>query len=457
MAARAIPTPAGAMMAAALLGIPWQSGARLPFEELGVTLLAEADARGAVAREPVSKDDAAATLDRLEVLHHCIDLGAMELWIPEVALDASGSLRKGLGAREAEHWAFELIELQRRWLDLFEPADDRRAELSAAIDRIEAWVEHGSREKDDTPELRADRALLLSTFRNEEVPRAPILMIAPTRPHFIGLFGAAGIVNKYDRNRLWSEGLRSNAFAWLAYEVIVIPLEAGPDVGATTLVAPRLEADLVLETIVHRGSHMLSGRAVPLAPEWFREGLAIHDTIGLVGDDDSLCTGFSQRERLLIGVAYHQWVDANHSPYREGAAVRWYVEELRPDEEGRFQIHDLDRSKPGIRVPGPFLGPVSEIPEEVMASGEGVRRGYAEFYRAYCATFVHWLSEQRVGDHSVLTWLIQFVSDPARQRVVPPGQLVPMGLRMITLKTLGESGDPGRDIEAAFDQWLAER
>ena len=445
------------LMTASLLGAPGQAGARLPFEELGVTLLAEADARGAAARTAVSADDAAAILDRLEVLHQRIDLGAVELWLPEVVLEPDGSLKRRFSSHAVQRWALELIELQRRWFGQLELVGEALAEHRAAADRIAVWVQGGAREQDETPELRADRALLLGTFGSDVAPRAPTLVIAPTRSHFVALFGAAGIVNPQARNRLWSEALRDNAFAWLGFEVLAIPLEAGPDVGSSSLVATRFEADLVLETIVHRGSHVLSDRVVPLAPEWFKEGLALHDTIELVGDDDSLCTGFSRRERLLLGVVYEEWIDANHSPYREGAASRWYEDELRPDEDGRILIHDLSRAKPGIWIAGPFLGQRREIPGEVLAGGEGLRLGYAEFYRAYCATFVRWLSEQRVGARPVLTWLIQFVRDPARQRVVCAEDLVPVGLRMITMKTLGESDDPERDVEAAFVRWLAER
>jgi hypothetical protein len=457
MATGAIPA---LLVATTLLGAPGQpaqGGAHLPFEELGVALLAEADARGAAKRPAVSADDVAAVLERLEVLHHRLDLGAIELWTPVVVLEPGGSLGKAFDPRGAQRWALELIELQRRWLGHLDLADEAMAERQAALDRIAEWAGGDLREEGEEEGLTAARGLMLRTFRNDLVPRPPTFVIAPTRTHMVGLFGAAGIVNPEDRGRLWNEGLRGNAFAWLGYEVLAIPLEAGPDVGSTTLVASRLEADLVLETIVHRGSHVLSERTVPLAPEWLREGLALFDTIELVGDDDSLCTGFSQRERLLIGLAYHEWVDANQSPFREGAASRWFEEELRPDGKGLFVIYDINRGKPGAHVAGPFFGPRREIPAEVLAGGDGLRRGYAEFHRAYCATFVRWLSQQRVGDHEVLTWLIQFVGDPQRQKVVSVEDLVPVGLRMITMKTLGESDDPERDVEAAFIRWLAER
>jgi len=447
----------------ALLLLSPLAGARearqeLPFEPLGTAFLAEVESR-APAPSSARLAAEAVFIELLGALHHRVDLGGMQIWIPRRAQSQDGSFGGGFDPRDARPWARELIELERVWFDHLDLTGDVRAERLAALARVAEHVESlGTGEIPPADaELAAARLLLASTFPHPTAARAPILIIAPARAHLVGLFGAAGLAVPGQRQRLWNDGLRRNAFAWLFFEVLVIPLDEPLADEAPSLVAARNEQALILETIVHRGSHLLSERVIPAAPDWFIEGLALHDTIVLTGDDDSLCTGFSQRERIRGGAAAFEWIDANMSPYREGAATRWFDKQLRPDDDGWFAIHDLDRGGPGLRLPGPFLGQRAVIPDTVRDGPAGLQRGYAEFFRAYCAAFVHWLSLERVGDRSVLRWLIRFMRDPQRLRALSEPELAPVGLRMITMKTLGESDDPERDLEAAFAVWLAER
>jgi hypothetical protein len=443
------------MIAGLLLAVPLLQ--ELPFETLGSAFLEEVDAR-APAPSSARLPEEALFLERLAGMHHKLSLGGVELWVPRVACSAGGSFGKGLDPRDARPWARELIELERLWFEHLDLEGDALAANEAALARIARFVESLGTNDVPAPDGGLDAALLeiVRPFPHPAVARPPVLIVAPSRAHMVALFGAAGLAVPAQRDRLWVDGLSRFAFSWLFWEVLVVPLETAVDADTGTLISSRHEDQTILETIVHRSSHMLSERVIPQAPQWFLEGLALDDTIRVTGDDDSLCTGFSQRERIYGAVTDLEWLDANKSPYREGAASRWFDKELKPDKEGWFTIYDLDTGRSGLQLQGPFLGAGARTPATVVSGPKGLQRGYSEFFRAYSAAFVHWLELQRVGGRSVRHWLIEFVRDPERREMVSDEELAPVALRMITMKTLGESDDPERDLEAAFIVWLRE-
>jgi hypothetical protein len=442
------------MIAALLALVPlFQSDPEL--ERLGTSFLAEVVARGPAPSSSRLPEEAR-FMEQLAELHHRVRLGGFEVWIPKATQSSDASFGRGLDPRDARPWARQLIELERTWFDHLDIDGDQRAELDAAFEKIRAQVESLGTGDIAPPDAELDAAHLSvgRVFPHATATRPPVLIIAPTRAHFLGLFGAAGLGVPTQQHRLWTPGLRRNVFAWLFWEVLALPLEEAIHDDVRTLIAARHDDAQILETIVHRCSHLLAERAIPAAPEWFIEGLAMHDTISLTGDDDSLCTGFSQRERIQGGAAAFEWIEANMSPYREGAASRWFDKELKPDREGWFEIHDLDTGRSGLRLRGPFLGARAHIPDTVVSGPKGLQNGYAEFFRAYSGAFVHYLSQLRVGTRPVTKWLIGFMRDPERLKTVSEQELAPVGLRMITMKTLGLSDDPERDLEAAFTRWL---
>jgi len=458
------------MLAALLLASVPQAvpaGEEPPFEDLGRAFL---EALGAPA-EPLRAAPAErgpAFLALLRGRYHALDLGAFELWIPRRALGATGALGPGLEPRAARGWARDLLALQRFWVELLLPRGAERAARLADLEALGAWAATLDRAPSadpagpaGAPELERARAELRALFASPQGCGTPALLIATTRRQLVSLTSAAGLLFAAERERLWDRQVRAVGYTNPFWEVVAISLESGPEPGSDGLVgAPYTPGD-VAATVVHRGAHILIERVLPAGPQWVREGLALEAGIEITGNDDSPCTGFWSRDQMANVLWLPYWLEADASPYREGPAASWFERELRPDRQGRFPIWDLDRSKVALHLSGPFLGgravERTTPPDEVLAAGRGVERGYAEFQRAYSAACVHWLSLQRVGDRPVLSWLVEFLRDTRRHAGLRPQQLVPTGLQMITLKTFGRSDDPERDLEAAFGRWLAAR
>ena len=88
---------------------------------------------------------------------------------------------------------------------------------------------------------------------------------------------------------------------------------------------------------------------------------------------------------------------------------------------------------------------------------EGLKEGFAEFFRAYCGAFVAWLATPRGAGPSWLDGALRELRASAlKGKKAPPAELNAI-LRGITSLTLGESLDPELDLEAQFQAWLAAR
>jgi len=453
------------LCAGVLAAVPGPQGQEPAWERLGRAYLEALGVPAEPLKDP-TEERASAFLELLRPTHQVLDLGGLELWIPARVLGSDGKLAPGLTPEAAAGWAADLLELERRWVELLlRPGDAlelRRAnlaQLSRWTGEIARGVQAPDAELPGSPLVEARRALhaLCSTTGEP----TPALLIAPTRVHLVALTAAAGVLVPSERDRLWSPELRSVGYTNPLRGLVAVSLMTGPDEGSDGLVGVAVAPGDVRALVVHRGAHFLIEQGGLGAPLWLSEGLALDLTIGIVGNDDSPCTGFWQRDQLANLLWLPHWIEADLSPYREGPSASWFAKELAPDERGGFAIWDLERSKVALCWRGPVLGgghdPHQSPPEAVQALGLGAERGWAEFVRAYSAAFVHWLGLEQVGGRAVLAWLIEFLRDPARWKGLAEGDIVPTALQMITQKTLGASADPERDLEAAFARWLAAR
>jgi hypothetical protein len=222
-----------------------------------------------------------------------------------------------------------------------------------------------------------------------------------------------------------------------------------------------LAAEVRLQTVVHAAAHMLSQRYIPKAPSWFREGLAIVDTVATVKFDDTLCTGYpaspmSSGYTMQSGTeGVFMWAARQASPFREGASAHWFVPELR---EARtrdgFKAFDLDNLRNWMPLSMPLLTEGFEVPRGVAVAPSGLKKGFAELYRAYCASFVHWLDTEQPARPRVLDRLVSELHRlPPVNDKDKPGPLYKLA-HSLSGRTIGESLDPETDLEAGFFVWL---
>src|SRR5688572_17443610 len=204
------------LCAGVLAAVPGPQGQEPACERLGRAYL---EALGAPA-EPLKvprEDRAAAFLELLRPTHRVLDLGGLELWIPARVLGSDGKLAPGLAPEAAAGWAADLLELERRWVELLlRPGAElelRRTDLA----QLSKWTGETARgaqapdaEPPESPLVVARRALhaLCSTTGEP----TPALLIAPTRVHLVALTAAAGLLVPSERDRLWSAEVRSAGY-----------------------------------------------------------------------------------------------------------------------------------------------------------------------------------------------------------------------------------------------------
>lgn len=456
------------LLAAAALLAPQSAPGELPFFSQGTALIGQADE---LRDAPLNSRGDYRLLERLQSAHHIVRVGVMEIWVPLLEVTKDGELRPGPELSEVRPYAAQLLGLQRLWL---EHTGLRGAELArheAALDAISRWSRQlKGRELPelDTATRRATR--MLESWFGVEVPRAGIeaperkfelvMILCPTRAHYFAVLGAAGLILDSRRDTYWHPAARRSVNQWLTHECIAVAMAIGPTSDRDPALANNpMDPGELAQQMSHTASHLLSNRFIFDAPSWFREGVAIQDTVTLNKDDDTLCSGYSESRSASYAIpALAQllpFLERDLSPYRDGPAQHFFVKLLRPDKHGAFSIHDLDLGKRAFTLPGPFLGEDARIPDVVFDASEGIQRGFAEFMRAYAAAFTDFLSQQLLADRSVLAWTIEFMRQ--RRSMLGSEELLPTALRMITQKTLGESLDPELDLEGAFQVWLGTR
>ncbi len=453
--------------------VPFQGAApqKPPFAELGRVLLDAAEAqRGRARAQPagaVKPPGRRRLLERLEPLFDRVELGALELWLPRVQVGAEGEMERARRQGEWKDLAAGLLALQRRWLEeLGLLSGDPAAELEAALSTLESAVKRASdRGKPGSSPAIASAvdALRRTLLPPAARPQGLTLVVAPSRAHYVALIGAAGLENERTRDALWNDGARRSVSTGLAPAVLAFALAWGPSrKGAPFDEQQVMEPVQVSQHAIHAASHLLSNAILPTAPLWFGEGLAIRDTVRLAQADETLCSGYKGREETPfdslqdLPESFLIYVRLERSPYRGGSSANLFADELRAALAGDgFRILDLDRGQAAFIAPGPFLGNEARVPGEVAEGSSGLKEGFAEFFRAYSATFVDWLSLQRTPDGKPL---LERTLARLRERGLHWQGDIAKDLAKLLFelcdRTLGVSIDPEDDLEAAYVGWL---
>jgi hypothetical protein len=216
--------------------------------------------------------------------------------------------------------------------------------------------------------------------------------------------------------------------------------------------------------VAHQVSHLLSARVLPEQPTWLSEGLAIADTVEHAKSDETRCSGSAegavrsafggfqagqiQDFRILPGMP------AERSPFRRGPSTHYFTKELRrAHEEKGFKVVDFQSGK-SSSIGGPFLHPREKLPEPVVAGSDGLKAGYAEFFRAYVGAFARFFLDQKVDQKPLVTAMASALR-AARERGAPTEGTFHDALASATGRTLGASEtDAKKDWEAAFLAWI---
>ena len=438
------------MIAAALLLACAQEPA-LPFERLGRALLATADE----ARAGSAADSS--VLTRLEPLHERIALGAVELWIPRRVVEADGSLHDGPKPKDVADEVAGLVALERAWL---ERATDDETKLRAAGDALGRVAPLLAKARAFPLEAPSAERLAARTALEQLFFDAPttngrselVVVLAPSRAQFVALLGAGGLVYQQARELYWIDSARDHVFHWLDFDASVVAQTVAPEPrGEPALQDVAMLAEVATQWVVHGASHALSARFAAGAPPWFGEALAIGDTISSLGADETLCSGAAPpAARLDLAVTALAWVTLHASPYRGRASSKWFAKELKGarSRDGLLVV-DLQREREAFRVPPPLLGAASTLPSLVDTAPLGAKQGYAEMFRAYSTAFVHWLDTAEGARERLLPRLMRELR--ARGKHASLHEVA----RELGARTLGASGDPQLDLEAAFGAWLA--
>lgn len=436
------------------------------YETLGRRLLEAADRAGSgqAAEDPRASPEQR-LLARLAPLHHVFELGVTEVWVPARGLDARGEESALARPKPWPMLARLAVELQGTWYERLAPADEEtRARGRAALETLSRWAKR-VQPKSEVPRDEA----LLAAARELRVQWAPDdvrmrVVVAPTRAQFVGLLGASGVFVPRNKQVLWTALSLRSANTYFLPTALAFALVGGPLAEEDPPLREReLEAEALRTYAAHALSHQLSNLLVPSSPFWFGEGLALFDTVGAVGLDETLCAGYSGRKATSVDdvQSTHNaliYARIERSPYRSGGCKDLFVDELRNARvAGGFRVLDLDTSREGVVLPGPFLVERAALPELVDQGPRGLKEGYAEFFRAYCGAFVAFLAAQPFEEGgSLLDAALRRLHERRYDASAELKRLSSV-LGELTGKTLGQSLDPERDLEGDFVAWLATR
>jgi len=458
-----------AALAALLVALGPTSGTQgqeLPFERLGNALLAARPG----AQQPIAELERLERelLTRLAPLHYVVDLGAFELWIPLRAVDEEGALADGPCPREWKTMAEDLLALEQRWCAALGELDPSRGQTTAAaLTALGDWVRRtGAKHRPLSDGALHLQARTLRTALIGTSDAAPlVVLIAPQRSQFLALIGAAGVVAPAQRATLWNENARRSLGQALGPTLVALALSYGPrHEGDSPFLGQALDQLTLHQNVIHAASHLLCNRLAVSAPNWLHEGVALVDTHALCGADDTLCSGYAGRPPSIfddlreVPQAFLIYARAESSPYRSGASAGLFRDALRlAREPAGFRVLDLDRGVAGLVAPGPFLGAKALVPEEVRIGPQGLKEGFAEFFRAYCGAFAGWLATPHGAGPSWLDGALRELRARALQDSKAQTTELHTILRGITSLALGESLDAELDLEAQFQAWLSAR
>lgn len=437
----------------------------IPFERAGTELLQLAD-KG----RPKSASAPNEIRARLEPLHDRVRLGALEVWVPKRVLTDKYTSKDGPGAKEVLGFVNDSIALQREWVARVSetPADIQRA--NAALDVLTRWTRElrGERFPEQRGDVLAAREDLERIFFKRVIADAgfaEILLIAPNRAHYIGTIGATSLVDIQQRARLSTDFQRRSMSANLRPGATLIALTTSPEAALNDPFRDEaLELDALMENFVHSASHLLASSFLPRATGWWIEGLAICDTIAVRRTDETLCTGHADTYTGSsvsgasgpLGILL--WVTRHKSPFRGDPSSQYFTAPLRDGcANDGLRVFDLDTVKPALRVKTPLLGELWKQPQEISNGPLGVKRGFAELYRAYCAGFLHWLDTQPAsGERTVLDAMSFELTRYPFESAGQPTPLYAIAFQ-VTGRELGLSNDADKDLEGAFLSFLQRR
>lgn len=423
-----------------------------PFQRLGKQLVELAD-KTAGANASTSN----ATSLRLAPIHDRLLLGAFELWAPLKLADAKGKVRDGVKPKDLQSRAAALLRLQEHWLARAGADGDRLETTRDATVKLREWFD-SLRSFPHAPRgasVEQANDVLGQLFGQPMRSGNRLTLIhAPTRAQYIGVLGARGVLDESRQKDLWTLVNARAPYAALLDGATVSATTWSPvDEHAALMDELPMQPAESAEWFAHVAAHKLAYWLAPTSPTWFLEALAIDSTIAVCGADETVCTGCRELDEApmwLLEDSPLGYVTRDRSPYR-GTSAKRFLKPLRAalKPEG-FVILDLETEKPGPIVGELLLGERTEIPAEVRAGPEGVRKGYAEFYRAYCAAFVHYLETEHPGALALLIRKLREVPVERRLDHSPLHRTVAKELG----RTLGQNTDPSKDFEAAFRAWL---
>ncbi len=426
-----------------------------PVAEFGAKLLERAKALDAAAAQ--SSD----LRTRLAPLHERVRIGAFELWLPRETLDANGRWADCKLAREASKYVDALAKLQVRWVARLASEGGNAPPVQAQ--EFAKWASSWKPGKRPANE----RETALHDYLFEQIRGAPtaagdfghIVCIAPTRPQLCALAGAHVALKPSALSWIDAPWLSLCREFFLPDGVLVIGLAScasGADPKA--FIDEPLPPLTVLENLTHNASHAITNARHTGAPRWWREGLAVDDTLSVAGSDETLCSGASDASlggELGAAIQWMSMLSRYKSPFRGPGAAKGFIDALRHSRRERgFELIDLDTNRPAFSVQGPWLGDPERTPELVGSAPPGVRKCYAELRRAYDTAFVRFLdadgAPQRPSTLQSLSREYAKRLDAKQRRI----SLHKLSLE-VTSRSLGASSDPERDHEAAFDAFLA--